>query len=258
MAGFKTHITVSTLCGIGYGAGAFAYFDVPGPTCILAAGLCGVSGMLPDLDSDSGIPLRESIAFAAAVVPMLMIDRFRSMGFTNEAIALAGAFLYLGIRFGLANFLKKFTVHRGMFHSLPAAAIFAELTYLVCSGPDDTIRLYKAGGVLTGFMSHLLLDEIYSIEWHRGRMRFKKSFGTALKLWGNNTWGNVSTYAKLAVLTFIVMHENTWQEYLRMPGTRGPGSVPVAEREVENALEGEVTPSKRETARMWLDRVFQR
>ncbi len=254
MAGFKMHITTSTICGIGYGVGAFAYLDMPGPTCVLAGGLCSVSGMLPDLDSDSGIPLRESIAFAAAVVPMLMIDRFRSLGFTNEAIALAGALVYLGIRFGMARFLKKFTVHRGMFHSLPAAAIFAELAFLVCGGADTTIRLYKAGGVLLGFMSHLILDEFYSIEWHRGRIRLKKSFGTALKLWGNNTWGNISTYAKLAVITFVVMHENTWQEYLKPSGNRSP--VVQAENDLINHAES--LDKEGSTARMWLDRVFRR
>ncbi|MBN1908511.1 MAG: metal-dependent hydrolase, partial [Pirellulales bacterium] len=66
MADFKTHISTSGLLGVGYGAAAFVWFDVPWPTCVLAGGLCGVSGMLPDLDSDSGVPRRESVAFAAA------------------------------------------------------------------------------------------------------------------------------------------------------------------------------------------------
>ena len=71
MAGFKTHITTSTVLGIAYGTTAAVAYDVPPPACALAAGLCGVSGMLPDLDSGPGVPLRESVSFAAAVVPML-------------------------------------------------------------------------------------------------------------------------------------------------------------------------------------------
>ena len=43
MAGFKTHITTSTVLGIGYGAGAHVLYNVPLPTCALAAGLCSVS-----------------------------------------------------------------------------------------------------------------------------------------------------------------------------------------------------------------------
>ena len=124
MAGFKTHITTSTILGIGYGAGAYALYHFPISTCVLAGGCCSVSGMLPDIDSDSGRPLRESMSFGAAVVPMMMVDRFKAMGMNLESIILAGGAIYLLIRFGLAAILKHFTVHRGMFHSLPACAIF--------------------------------------------------------------------------------------------------------------------------------------
>src|SRR3954454_4401975 len=109
------HITTSTGLGVAYGAGAALQFDVPLPACVLAGGLCSVSGMLPDIDSGPGRPLRESLSFAAAVVPMLMIDRFSRMGMTFESMALAGGALYCFIRFGLAWFLRKYTVHRGMF-----------------------------------------------------------------------------------------------------------------------------------------------
>ncbi len=56
MAGFKTHITTSSVLGAAYGTGAFMFYDTPWPTCMLGAGLCGVSGMLPDLDSGPGRP----------------------------------------------------------------------------------------------------------------------------------------------------------------------------------------------------------
>ena len=91
MAGFKTHITTSTLLGIGDGSWrAFAFYHVPLPTCVLAAGLCGVSGMLPDLDSGPGRPLRESMAFAAAVVPMMLIASVQAFGLAPETIVLLG------------------------------------------------------------------------------------------------------------------------------------------------------------------------
>jgi hypothetical protein len=130
MAGFKTHITVSTLAGVGYGAAAYAFYDVPVPACILAGGLCSVSGMLPDIDSGPGIPLRESLAFAAAVISTMLADRFQSFGWSVDSIILAGALVYLTIRFAVAELLKRYTVHRGMFHSIPAALIFVELAYL--------------------------------------------------------------------------------------------------------------------------------
>ncbi len=209
MADFKTHITVSTVCGVGYGAGAYFGYHVAPPTCILAGGLCAVSGMLPDVDSDSGVPLRESLSFGAAVVAMMMVHRFQQFGFASETIVLAGAATYLAVRFIFGEWLRRYTVHRGMFHSIPAALVFAELAFLLSSG-DLPIRYYKAGGVLLGYLSHLTLDEIYSFQWSRGRLRIKRSFGTALKLFGHSWWSNISVYAKLAVLTWLVVYEPGW------------------------------------------------
>lgn len=214
MAGFRTHITTSSVLGVGYGTVGFFYLDVPLPTAVLAGGLCGVSGMLPDLDSDSGIPLRESVAFAAAVVPMLMFERFEVLFNSREMVALAGALVYLLIRFGLAALLKKYTVHRGMFHSIPAAIIAAEVAYLLCITGGIEMRVYKAMAVFAGFMSHLILDEIWSLYWYRGRLRVKSSFGTAVKLWSKSTWANLSTYAKLAILTFVVFHDHQWMHQM--------------------------------------------
>ena len=58
-----------------------------------------------------------------------------------------------------------------------------------------------------GVFSHLMLDEIYSVEWTGGRWRFKSSFGTALKLWGDSAWGNFSTYSKLAIVVVLILSE---------------------------------------------------
>jgi hypothetical protein len=212
MAGFKTHITVSSILGVGYGGAAYYFYGVPWPTCTLAAGLCGVSGMLPDIDSDSGTPLRESMAFAAAVVPLMLLHRFQQAGMSHELMILSGAAVYLLIRFGFSALLKRYTVHRGMFHSLPAAAVFGEIAFLLASGDDLRLRAYKAGAVVVGFLSHLVLDEIYSIEWRHGLPRLKNSFGTALKLFGSDRWANVSVYAKLLVVTAIIFFEPQWPQ----------------------------------------------
>jgi membrane-bound metal-dependent hydrolase YbcI (DUF457 family) len=213
MANFKAHITTSSVLGAGYGAAMHLWWGATPDQALLAAGLCGLSGMLPDLDSDNSVPLRESLAFGAAFVPMLLIDRFRHLGFTTDMMVLAGAAVYLLIRFGLAAFLRNYTVHRGMFHSVPAALICAELTFLICDCDDLRIRFFKAGAVLLGFLSHLLLDELNSIELRFPWPRLKKSFGTALKLYSRSLWANVSTYAKLALLTWVLLHDSVWDPY---------------------------------------------
>lgn len=211
MAGFKTHISVSSLLGVGYGAAAHFMYGVPWETCVLAGGLCGVSGMLPDIDSPSSTPKRESMAFAAAVVPMMLLHRFQHWGMSHELIILAGAATYLLIRFGLSELLNRYTVHRGMFHSLPATLVFGELAFLLASGDDLNLRIYKAAAVSIGYLSHLLLDEIYSVEWSHG-LRLKSSFGTAIKLFGQGAWSNISAYAKLVILTAVIFVEPQWPD----------------------------------------------
>ena len=193
MADFKTHISASTMLGVGYGVVGYSN-GLAWDSCVVAAGLCSVSGMLPDLDSDSGIPIRETISFGAAVVPMLMIDRFQEFGLSYSQIVAVGGLLYVAIRFGVAGIFKRYTVHRGMWHSIPAALTATLLGFLVCSCNELDVRIYKSMAVFIGFMTHLLLDEMYSIDL-RGR-RIKKSFGTAIKFFSTRSmWANVSTYS---------------------------------------------------------------
>jgi len=237
MADFKTHITTSSVIGAGYGAAGYLLLDAPLPTCVLSAGLCGLAGMLPDLDSDTGVPVRETMSLAAAVVPMLMIDRFESLGWSHETIVLAGGILYFGVRFGVASLVKRYTVHRGMWHSLPAAAIFGLLAYLICSCDDMTLRLFKTFAVVLGFMVHLILDELWSIDLKR--FRVKKSFGTAIKLWGNKRWGNFSVYAKLALLVLLVFGDPMMMERFDV---REHG-IPHVARDVFGGSPAEPNPS---------------
>ena len=228
--------------GLGYGGAAFALYEVPLPTCVLAGGLCGVSGMLPDVDSDAGVPLRESMAFAAAIVPIMLIDRFQRLDLSAESMILAGAGVYLFIRFIVAEALRKYTVHRGMFHSLPAAIIACEFAFLLAPGEDVKLRVYTAVAVLLGYMSHLLLDEVYSLKMQRGRLRLKKSFGSAVKVFSSKLWPNVSTYLKLAILTFLVLKEPGWmqrhyQERIRPAGqSAGEAIEQVADSVVDRVI----------------------
>lgn len=196
---------------------------------ILAAGLCSVSGMLPDLDSDSGIPLRETSMFVAAIAPMLMINRFRDFGLSHEAMALGAMLVYISIRFVGVEFFKRFTVHRGMWHSIPAAFSAGLLAYLVMPSPSESTRLYKSLAVVVGFVVHLSMDEIWSVDLRRG-FRLKKSFGTALKFFGNNSLANVSAYAKLILLVYLAwcdhgivdrirQRSRTDQTYIAQPDT---------------------------------------
>lgn len=206
MAGFKTHITVASLAGAAYGAAGHWSHQVPETSAMVAAGLCGIAGILPDVDSDSGQTVREVMGFAAAVIPLLLIDHLKtSAGLSQDGLVLAGGCMYVIIRFGLGEILRRYTVHRGMWHSIPAALIAGLLTSFICACDAPQVRLFKVGAVVLGYLIHLSLDELYSIQFRRGRLRLKSSFGTALKIWGPDFWGNVMVFTKLAVLFYLTI-----------------------------------------------------
>lgn len=219
MANFQTHITASTLVGIAYGSVAHFQFGVPIGHCCVAGGLCSVAGMLPDLDHKSGIPLREMLSFVSVMVPMLMIRRFAEIGITPEQLVFLAGVMYVLIRFGFGELFRKFTKHRGMWHSIPAAIAAGMITYVVCLSPEYEIRLLKSWAVVIGFLTHLLLDEIYSVDL-MGR-RLKKSSGTALKFFGKDYGPNVLAYANLIILGAFIASDGMLMDCCREAQTAG-------------------------------------
>ena len=59
-----------------------------------------------------------------------------------------------------------------------------------------------AGFLSVGFLTHLILDEIYSVDVMDTRI--KASFGTALKLVDTKHWGHSAAMAAATVLAFMV------------------------------------------------------
>lgn len=224
MADFKTHITTSTAFGVVYGAAGHFFLDVPVAHALMAGTMCGVAGMLPDLDSDSGIPQREMLSFVSVIVPMLMLQRFAALGLTTEHMVFVAGVMYVAIRFGIGGLFKKFTKHRGMWHSIPAAFVAGMATFLVCLSSELDIRIFKAWAVVVGFIIHLVLDEIYAVNWQGALPRKKRSFGTALKFWGKDTLPNYATYAKVAVLAVIILNDDYMMECFCEPSSHDPNS----------------------------------
>jgi hypothetical protein len=91
---------------------------------------------------------------------------------------------YAFVKYGGAFLLGKLTVHRGMFHSIPALLIASELTFLGYHSEEMRVRVLMAVGVGIGFLSHLVLDEMYSVQWDGMKVRLASSAGTAMKFFG--------------------------------------------------------------------------
>jgi len=201
MAAFREHVTFSTVLGVGYAVGLKS-MGFEASHALLAGGLCGLAGMLPDLDSDSGKPVRELFGFLSAVCALIFFHRLGDGDL--EFRMLLAACLYLFIRFGFAYLFKQLTVHRGMCHSIPAALIAGLSTYLIFSNLDHRGALAMAGGVTMGFLSHLVLDEIYAVGFNGIKIKVNQFAGSALKFTSKSLPATLVCWSFVAVLSYRV------------------------------------------------------
>jgi len=203
MGNFQQHITCSTATGIAVGGIAYHFGFAP-PVCLVAAGLCSFAGMLPDIDSNTSKSFQECLYLTAGVGCILAASKLRYYGLDPDLAMLGGAVIFLLLRFGLGTLIKKYTSHRGMFHSVPAAVLCGQLLFFVVTG-EVADRLVKAAALTIGFLSHLILDEVYSIDSTGSSIRLKRSFGTALKWTNPKQKGLVTTlYALIFCLGYAI------------------------------------------------------
>ena len=210
MAAFREHVIFSSVLGAGYGAAAALALGFTPVQGSLAAVMTAVAGMLPDLDLDHGRPGQELFGLLAAVAPLLIVGRllhWLGLPGDREMVMLGIVVLYLLIRYVFAKIVTRFSVHRGMFHSIPALLIAAELAYLTYPSDVPRVKFLVAAGVALGFFSHLLLDEIYSVEFSGVKVGLKKSSGTAIKMFGDAFLPNVLTCALAATLTYATLQD---------------------------------------------------
>src|ERR1700674_4355101 len=88
MASYAGHISLAAALGAAYGSAGAFYYQLDWGPAILAAGLTTVGGMLPDLDSQSGVPVREMFGLAAIVGPLLLVPRMVHMDLSSSGISL--------------------------------------------------------------------------------------------------------------------------------------------------------------------------
>src|SRR4051812_24253259 len=98
MASYRGHLMFASALGSAYGAAAVWFWNLDWGPAFLAAGLCTLGGLLPDLDSDSGVPVRELFGAAATVVPILIYPRLRTFATAEQIVVLLAA-VYLLIRY---------------------------------------------------------------------------------------------------------------------------------------------------------------
>lgn len=208
MAAFKAHFL--TGLGVGYGASvacAIGPWEVNSVTPFLAFAGASAGALLPDLDSDNSTPF--SVAFSLLAIgggALSFLYCLRQTLLPWYAWFLIPPTVVLLLRFGVGWIFQKCTVHRGIFHSIPMAAIVITAASLALTFLDlprrDVITLALSVGL--GFVSHLVLDELYSAVNFDGKsLGPKKSFGTALTLISPSALATTGAYLLLGALIYL-------------------------------------------------------
>jgi len=202
MANFKTHLAVAAACS-GVMATGFLEAGVAAPRDVGLYFVMGtLGGILPDIDADHSVPGRMMFSFFALVIAFLTLFS-RAGVFSIAELSILWAVTYVVVRYVIFLMFARLSVHRGVFHSLLAAAFFGLLT---TSLAYHLFRLSTLGAwmsglfVSVGYMIHLLLDEVCSVDLTGARV--KRSFGTALKLISSN----VKTTGLLVLATMLVFY----------------------------------------------------
>ncbi len=213
MANFTTHIAVGTLV-----SGAIATVtiaaDVVAPENLIAVTMAGMLGsVLPDIDLKDSKPSKAM--FSGLAVFFSFVVLFNAV----HALSIIEMFIvWLGtlalVRYGAKAIFHEFSYHRGIWHSILAALFCAVLTavvYYYLLRRHEGVAWLAAAFMFLGFMTHLILDEIYSVDVMD--VRIKSSFGTAVKLVDRNHWGQtLAMAASLALVCLVAPPTRTFTE----------------------------------------------
>lgn len=182
MANYATHIAVGTVA-----SGALATLtlaaNVIDASSLIAVTLAGVAGsVLPDID------LRDSRASRILFCGIAVFTSFCVLFIGASRYSIAelwilwiGALLF--VRYGVHAVFHRFAVHRGIWHTVLAGVFWSFVTAIIYRdmlGMHEGVAWLGAGFMLAGYLVHLILDEMYSVDFMGNRL--KNSFGTALKV----------------------------------------------------------------------------
>jgi LexA-binding, inner membrane-associated putative hydrolase len=204
MANFPTHLAIGTIV-----SGAAATFtlaaDVVAPENLVAVTLAGVLGsVLPDIDLKDSKPSRAMFTGLAVFFSFaVLFELAAKMSVAEMLIIWLGTLFF--VRYIAKAIFHRFSYHRGIWHSLLATVFVSLLTAAVYAhllGRPPGVAWLAAAFMALGYMTHLVLDEIYSVDVMDTRI--KQSFGTAVKPIDFNHPGHTAVMAFAAIAAFMV------------------------------------------------------
>lgn len=209
MASFKTHLTFGIALGIASVILTlfFGFISADWSFLTLLALLAVVGAILPDIDSDTGVPFHVtfgSLAITAGGLGLWYALRHFSDDWRWIAGLPLGSMIFVWAILGAI--FKKLTRHRGMVHSIPALAISSLTTFSLASliGYAEWDAFLLGLAMACGFCLHLILDEMYAAVNFNGTLFVpNKCLGSALKLKSNSAIANTVAYVTLFFLVLL-------------------------------------------------------
>jgi len=162
--------------------------------------LGSLGGLLPDIDSGNSVPIQMAFTLASILFAFLLMFSAARWFSTVAELLLLWIAAFLLLRRILFALLARLTTHRGIFHSLPAVLFFTLLgaTLAFWIWPLTSTQAWLGGLFIgLGYLVHLLLDELYSVNLYG--LHTRRSAGSAIKLWYRKSPA-ASTAMYLAVL----------------------------------------------------------
>jgi hypothetical protein len=209
MANFTTHIAIGTVV-----SGALATLtlaaDVVAPENLVAVTLAGVLGsVLPDIDLKESRPSRAMFAGLAIFFSFAVLFNAATK-FSIAELWILWLGTLVAVRYGLHMLFHRVSVHRGIWHSILAAVFSAVATAIIFNrvlGKPEGVAWLAGAFMFAGFITHLTLDEIYSVDVMDTRI--KSSFGTALKLFDRRHIAASLAMASATALAIMVSPSTT-------------------------------------------------
>jgi membrane-bound metal-dependent hydrolase YbcI (DUF457 family) len=222
MASFRAHISLGIASGIlgALGLLTLAFSDELGFIAIVFV-MAVLGSIMPDMDSDSGIPFHitfGSFATVAAALVFITLSRESPLVWERVLLWTASTFAFIYVVVGYC--FKRFTRHRGMAHSLPAALLAGLVTFFLAVhfSFTDMEAFILAVSMLAGYVGHLILDELYAaVNFHGTPFVPNKALGSALKLASNDTLINLAVYGAILFMLagnvgrFVNLAETFWR-----------------------------------------------
>lgn len=206
MGNFAHHLSGGLIAGAVCGAAAYYKASLPLADAAAFGVIACVGSLLPDIDSPQSKPNDMAFGLASVIAPVFAAQ---SMGFASPSKTILTALaLYALVKYGLRRLMNHLCVHRGIFHSIPMAIVWAALVYWGFRLAPPLVKNAAAASALAGFVTHLAIDEMFSFVNFEGvRISPKQSFGSAFKFAANSLISTTVAYVVAGLLLYACLRD---------------------------------------------------